>query len=56
MPAQRELPFWVGYDVLVMPDVRLQSIAWWDWPVEHITANLAFIVAGDVELLERLRP
>ncbi|NVD74232.1 Vat family streptogramin A O-acetyltransferase [Duganella sp. BJB1802] len=40
------------------PDVaaRLQAIAWWDWPVEHITANLAFIVAGDVELLERLRP
>ncbi|WP_332855697.1 Vat family streptogramin A O-acetyltransferase [Duganella sp. S19_KUP01_CR8] len=35
---------------------RLQAIAWWDWPVEHITANLPFIVAGDVELLARLQP
>ncbi len=35
---------------------RLQAIAWWDWPAEHITANLPFIVAGDVELLARLQP
>jgi virginiamycin A acetyltransferase len=35
---------------------RLQAIAWWDWPVEHITAHLAVIVAGDVAALERVRP
>src|SRR5476649_352185 len=35
---------------------RLQAIAWWDWPVEHITANLPFIVAGDVALPARLPP
>ena len=29
----------------------LQSIAWWDWPIEKVTRNLAAIVAGDVEVL-----
>lgn len=32
----------------------LESIAWWDWPVEKITANLEAIVAGDVERLGAL--
>lgn len=30
---------------------RLEEIAWWDWPVERISANVAKIVAGDVEAL-----
>ncbi|OUE38737.1 chloramphenicol acetyltransferase [Billgrantia desiderata SP1] len=29
----------------------LQTIAWWDWPVEEITRHLPLIVAGDVEAL-----
>src|SRR5690606_28245456 len=29
----------------------LESIAWWDWPVEKITRHLPRIVAGDVEAL-----
>ncbi|MEO7102743.1 MAG: Vat family streptogramin A O-acetyltransferase [Gemmatimonadaceae bacterium] len=32
----------------------LESVAWWDWPVEKITANLEAIVAGDVERLSAL--
>ena len=31
---------------------RLEAIAWWDWPVEKITANLARITAADVHALE----
>lgn len=36
------------------PDVigRLESIAWWDWDIEKITANLGLIVSGDVDALE----
>ena len=30
---------------------RLESLAWWDWPVEAITENLQLIVAGDVDAL-----
>ena len=35
------------------PDVvaRLESLAWWDWPVEEITRNLVLIVSGDVGAL-----
>ena len=29
----------------------LESIAWWDWPIEKITQHLELIVAGDVERL-----
>jgi len=32
---------------------RLQSIAWWDWPVERITRHMALIVSGDVAALEQ---
>jgi virginiamycin A acetyltransferase len=32
---------------------RLLQIAWWDWPVEKISRNLAAIVAADLEVLER---
>lgn len=31
---------------------RLQEIAWWDWPAERITANIAAIMAGDIDVLE----
>ena len=34
----------------------LQAIAWWDWPIEHITEHLALIAGGDVAALERVRP
>jgi virginiamycin A acetyltransferase len=30
---------------------RLEAIAWWDWPIEKITANLSLIVSADVEAL-----
>lgn len=32
---------------------RLLQIAWWDWPVEKISRNLAAITAADLEALER---
>ncbi|TAA25848.1 CatB-related O-acetyltransferase [Pseudoxanthomonas winnipegensis] len=35
---------------------RLEAIAWWDWPVAHITAHLDRIVAGDIDALERVAP
>jgi len=31
----------------------LESLAWWDWPVEKITRHLQCIVAGDIEALRR---
>ncbi|WP_232631708.1 CatB-related O-acetyltransferase [Methylobacterium sp. Leaf118] len=31
---------------------RLQRIAWWDWPVERITAHLALIGGADIAALE----
>lgn len=35
---------------------RLQSLAWWDWPVETITRHLELIVAGDVDALAAVTP
>ncbi len=35
--------------------VALQTLAWWDWPVEKITAALAAIVGGDIKALKRYR-
>ncbi|HEX6965492.1 MAG TPA: Vat family streptogramin A O-acetyltransferase [Gemmatimonadaceae bacterium] len=37
------------------PDVIdvLQSIAWWDWPIEKITRHLDVIVSADVDALRR---
>ena len=29
----------------------LQSIAWWDWPIDKVTRHLAQIASGDVEAL-----
>jgi virginiamycin A acetyltransferase len=31
---------------------ELLQIAWWDWPVEQISANLDFIVSGNIEALK----
>ena len=31
---------------------ELEAIAWWDWPVEKISAHLAITVAGDVSALK----
>lgn len=31
---------------------RLLTAAWWDWPIERITANIRAIMAGDVDALE----
>lgn len=30
----------------------LLEVAWWDWPIETITANLELIVGGDVDALK----
>lgn len=32
---------------------RLNDLAWWDWPIEHILAHEAAICGGDLEALER---
>lgn len=31
---------------------RLLALAWWDWPVERITAHVETIAAGDIDALE----
>lgn len=31
---------------------ELEHIAWWDWPIEKISRNLAAITSGDVERLK----
>ncbi len=33
---------------------RLEAIAWWDWPIEKITAHLSLIVSADVEALRAI--
>ncbi|MTD25847.1 Vat family streptogramin A O-acetyltransferase [Erwinia sorbitola] len=32
---------------------ELESIAWWEWPVEKITQNLAAIIDGDISCLRK---
>ena len=34
----------------------LESLAWWDWPIEAITRHLDLIVGGDVDALRRCAP
>jgi len=34
----------------------LLDVAWWDWPIEAITANLELIVNGDIDALKAARP
>jgi virginiamycin A acetyltransferase len=33
---------------------RLLRAAWWDWPIEHVTAHARTIMAGTPEELERI--
>lgn len=35
---------------------RLLALAWWDWPVEHLTAHVPTLMAGDVAALEAVAP
>jgi len=35
---------------------ELLALAWWDWPVETITAHLERIVSGDVDALKAVAP
>jgi virginiamycin A acetyltransferase len=35
---------------------RLEALAWWDWPIEHITRHLHLIVGADVDALEAVAP
>jgi len=30
---------------------RLLALAWWDWPVEKVRANMRALCSGDLELL-----
>lgn len=33
---------------------KLLEIKWWNWPIEKINKNIALIVAGDIEKLEKV--
>ncbi|MFD8707864.1 CatB-related O-acetyltransferase [Kitasatospora sp. NPDC059648] len=35
---------------------RLLAVAWWDWPVEHLTRHLRTVMSGGVEELEAAAP
>jgi virginiamycin A acetyltransferase len=35
---------------------RLLAIAWWDWPVEHITEHIRTIMSGSIDELEAAAP
>ncbi|GAA5056475.1 CatB-related O-acetyltransferase [Nocardia callitridis] len=35
---------------------RLLAVAWWDWPLEHLTANLRTVMTGSVSELEAAAP
>ncbi|WP_433549439.1 CatB-related O-acetyltransferase [Streptomyces sp. CA-294286] len=35
---------------------RLLAVAWWDWPVEHLTQHVRVVMAGTVEELEAAAP
>ncbi|WP_018635916.1 CatB-related O-acetyltransferase [Parafrankia elaeagni] len=35
---------------------RLLALAWWDWPIEHITRHIRTIMAGTVDDLEAAAP
>jgi virginiamycin A acetyltransferase len=35
---------------------RLESLAWWEWPIETITRHLDLIVGADVDALARVSP
>nr|BFE30213.1 CatB-related O-acetyltransferase [Actinomadura rugatobispora] len=35
---------------------RLLAVAWWDWPVEHLTRHLRVVMSGTLDDLERAAP
>ena len=35
---------------------RLLALAWWDWPVEHITEHIRTIMSGNIDDLEAAAP
>ncbi|MFD9726239.1 CatB-related O-acetyltransferase [Streptomyces sp. NPDC059072] len=35
---------------------RLLALAWWDWPVEHITEHIRVIMSGTLDDLEEIAP
>ena len=35
---------------------RLESLAWWNWPIEIVTQHLELIVAGDIDALANVAP
>jgi virginiamycin A acetyltransferase len=39
------------------PDItRLLTLAWWDWPAEHLTQHLRTIMSGSIDDLEAIVP
>jgi len=39
------------------PDIaRLLAVAWWDWPLDHLTTHLRTIMSGTIDDLERAAP
>jgi virginiamycin A acetyltransferase len=35
---------------------RLLGLAWWDWPLQHITEHIRTIMFGSIDDLERAAP
>ena len=35
---------------------RLLDLAWWDWPVPHLTRHIRVIMSGTVDELEAVAP
>ncbi len=35
---------------------RLLSLAWWDWPAEHLTRHVRTAVSGSTDALEAAAP
>jgi virginiamycin A acetyltransferase len=35
---------------------RLLALAWWDWPLQHLTRHMRIIMSGSVDELEAVRP
>lgn len=33
---------------------RLNTLAWWNWPVEQISRNLKMITSGEITVLEKV--
>ncbi|WP_025617272.1 CatB-related O-acetyltransferase [Salinispora cortesiana] len=35
---------------------RLMALAWWDWPLQHITDHIRTIMSGSIDALEAVAP